>query len=102
MREHARALAHRLDPEQERDAAIARLLDYYQHTAAAADARIIRRTRPGRVADDGGPAAVPALADGRAPGAEAMLRQALGIFQRIGAAEAPGLLAELNAQQSSS
>jgi hypothetical protein len=31
-----------------------------------------------------------------------MLRQALGIFQRIGAAEAPGLLAELNAQQSSS
>jgi tetratricopeptide (TPR) repeat protein/transcriptional regulator with XRE-family HTH domain len=77
IREHARALAGRLDPEQDRGAAVARLLGYYQHASAAANARIVRRTRPGPaadgraqavqgtvpVADDGGPAAVPALAD---------------------------------------
>jgi tetratricopeptide (TPR) repeat protein/transcriptional regulator with XRE-family HTH domain len=63
IREHARALAHRLDPEQDQDAAIARLLDYYQHTAAAADAHIIRRTRPGQAADGAEPATAPVLAD---------------------------------------
>ena len=44
--------------------ATARLLDYYQHTAARADALIARQTRPAPAAADGAiPAAVPALAD---------------------------------------
>ena len=38
-----------------------------------------------------------ALAVGHATQAEALLRQALEIFQRIGSAEAPDLLAELDA-----
>jgi hypothetical protein len=38
-----------------------------------------------------------AMAAGHATQAEALLRQALEIFQRIGAAEAPDLLAELDA-----
>jgi tetratricopeptide (TPR) repeat protein len=63
IREHARALAGRLDPGQDRDAATARLLDYYQHAAAAADARIARWTRPGPAAGGRGPAEVPALGD---------------------------------------
>jgi tetratricopeptide (TPR) repeat protein/transcriptional regulator with XRE-family HTH domain len=62
IREHARALAGRVDTSENRDAATARLLDYYQHTAAAADARIVRRTRPGPVADGRVQAAVPVLA----------------------------------------
>jgi tetratricopeptide (TPR) repeat protein/transcriptional regulator with XRE-family HTH domain len=63
IREHARAQAARVDPDGDRDAAISRLLDYYQQTAAAANARIFRRTRPGPVADGSGSAAVPTLAD---------------------------------------
>jgi tetratricopeptide (TPR) repeat protein/transcriptional regulator with XRE-family HTH domain len=63
IREHARALARRLDSDQDRDQAIARLLDYYQHTGARADALIARQARPGRAPADGAvPAAVPALA----------------------------------------
>ena len=60
IREHARALADRLDPD--RDGAIARLLDYYQHAAARADALITRQTPA--PADGAVPAAVPNL-DGR-------------------------------------
>jgi tetratricopeptide (TPR) repeat protein/transcriptional regulator with XRE-family HTH domain len=70
LREHARALAGRLDPAEARDAASARQLDYYQHAAAVANVRITGRIRPGPAADiagpaaDGGvPAAVPVLAD---------------------------------------
>ena len=64
IREHARALADRLDADGDRDQATARLLDYYQHTAARADALIARRPRPGPAPADGAiPAAVPALAD---------------------------------------
>ena len=37
------------------------------------------------------------MAAGHATQAEVLLRQALEIFQRIGAAEAPDLLAELDA-----
>jgi hypothetical protein len=37
------------------------------------------------------------MAAGHATQAEVLLRQALEIFQRIGAAEAPDLLAELHA-----
>jgi tetratricopeptide (TPR) repeat protein/transcriptional regulator with XRE-family HTH domain len=63
IREHARALAGRLDPDRDRDGATARLLDYYQHTAARADALIARQTRPALDPADGAiPAAVPALA----------------------------------------
>ena len=47
IREHARALATRIDPEQDRTAATARLLDYYQHSAAVADVWIRGRSRPG-------------------------------------------------------
>jgi tetratricopeptide (TPR) repeat protein len=62
IREHARALADRLDPD--RDGATVRLLDYYQHTVARADALIARKARLVPVpADRAIPAAVPALAD---------------------------------------
>ncbi len=64
IREHARALANRLDPDRDRDAATARLLDYYQQTAARADALITRQSRPALAPADGTvPAAVPSLAD---------------------------------------
>src|SRR6185437_7233692 len=64
IREHARALAGRLDPDEDRDQATARLLDYYQHTAASADALTARQVRPGPAPAHGAvPAAVPALPD---------------------------------------
>ena len=63
IREHARALAGRLDPDGDRDRATARLMDYYQHAAARAEALIARQTRPGPALADGTiAAAVPALA----------------------------------------
>ena len=62
LHEHARALAGRFDPDRDRDGAIIRLLDYYQHTAARSDALIARQTRPALV-DGTIPAAVHALAD---------------------------------------
>ena len=63
IREHARALAARIDRDRDRDAATARLLDYYQHAAARAGALVARQTRP---APDlaGGAVAMTAL-DGR-------------------------------------
>jgi tetratricopeptide (TPR) repeat protein/transcriptional regulator with XRE-family HTH domain len=68
IREHARSLADHVDPGRDRNGATARLLDYYQHTAALADALITRQTRPGRPAparaDGVIPTAVPDLADG--------------------------------------
>jgi tetratricopeptide (TPR) repeat protein len=67
IREHARALADRADPDRDRDDATIRLLDYYQHAAARADALIARQARPTPAAADGADsavrAAVPALAD---------------------------------------
>jgi tetratricopeptide (TPR) repeat protein/transcriptional regulator with XRE-family HTH domain len=63
IREHARALAARIDPVGDRDQATGRLLDYYQHTAACAGALITRQARPAPAAAAGGiPAAVPGLA----------------------------------------
>ena len=62
LREHARTLAGQLDPDGDRDAATGRLLGYYQHTAAVANARIARRTRPGPGPDAIQPAAAPDLA----------------------------------------
>ncbi len=64
IREHARALADRLDPDRDRDQATARLLDYYQHTANLADVLLARQARPASAPAAGTmPAAVPALAD---------------------------------------
>jgi tetratricopeptide (TPR) repeat protein/transcriptional regulator with XRE-family HTH domain len=64
IREHARALAARLDPERDRDAATGRLLDYYQLTAARAGAFIARQARPAPALAQGSvPTAAPALAD---------------------------------------
>jgi tetratricopeptide (TPR) repeat protein/transcriptional regulator with XRE-family HTH domain len=63
IREHARALAGRVDPDGDRDGATARLLDYYQYTAARAAALIASRTDPALARPDGAiPAAVPDLA----------------------------------------
>ena len=64
IRAHARALADRLDSDGDRDQATARLLDYYQHAAALADALLARQPRAGPAPAAGTrPAAVPALAD---------------------------------------
>jgi len=64
IREHARALAGRDDPDRDRDQATARLLDYYQHAAALADVLIARQARPAPVPAAGTmPAAIPVLAD---------------------------------------
>jgi tetratricopeptide (TPR) repeat protein len=62
IREHARALAERLDPDQDRKLATARLLDYYHHAAARAAALFARQSRPGPAAADGAIPALPALA----------------------------------------
>ncbi|HEV3293766.1 MAG TPA: helix-turn-helix transcriptional regulator [Streptosporangiaceae bacterium] len=63
IREHARALAERADPDGDRDQATARLLDYYQVTAARADAFLARQARPAAVPVAGQTPAAPALAD---------------------------------------
>ncbi|HEY6311812.1 MAG TPA: tetratricopeptide repeat protein [Streptosporangiaceae bacterium] len=64
IREHARALAGRLDPDGERDQATARLLDYYQHVGALAGALLARQAlTTSAAAASAVPAAVPALAD---------------------------------------
>ena len=62
LRAHARALAGRVDPAGDRDQATARLLDYYQHAAALADALLAPQARPAPVPAGPMPAAVPALA----------------------------------------
>jgi tetratricopeptide (TPR) repeat protein/transcriptional regulator with XRE-family HTH domain len=63
LREHARTLARQRDPDEECEAAVDRLLDYYQHTSALANARIARKTRPAGAANGPLPAEVPAIAD---------------------------------------
>jgi tetratricopeptide (TPR) repeat protein/transcriptional regulator with XRE-family HTH domain len=62
IREHARVLAARSDPDSDRDAATIRLLDYYQYTVTRANALIARQTRPARAGAGAVPAAVPDLA----------------------------------------
>ena len=59
VREHARALAGRLDPPADREQATGRLLDYYQHAAARANALFTRWPRNTPTA---APVAVPVLA----------------------------------------
>jgi tetratricopeptide (TPR) repeat protein/transcriptional regulator with XRE-family HTH domain len=58
IRVHARTLAGH-DPADDRNAALDRLLDYYQQTSARADALIARHPRPATA----GPAPAPALPD---------------------------------------
>ncbi len=63
IREHARALADRLDPDGDRDGATTWLLDYYEVTADRAGALISRQARPAGMSAVGAiPAAVPVLA----------------------------------------
>ena len=58
-RDHAAA-----DPADDTQRALDRLLDYYQHTAALAEARLARQTRPGPPpAAPAGPPAAPGLDD---------------------------------------
>jgi len=62
IRAHAGALAKRDDLGTDRDQATSRLLDYYQHTAARADALLARQARPARApAADTTPAMAPSL-----------------------------------------
>jgi class 3 adenylate cyclase/tetratricopeptide (TPR) repeat protein len=61
IREHARALADRLDSGSDRAQATARLLDYYQHTSRLADVLRARAAAAIPTAETA-PAAVPALA----------------------------------------
>ncbi len=62
IREHARTLTSRLDPDDDRERATGRLLDYYQHAAARAEALLApqARTDPAPPAADA--PAVPVLA----------------------------------------
>jgi len=64
IRRYARDLA--ADPAASGDQALGHLLDYYQHTAAIAEALLARqsRTRPAATACTAPPAAVPDLPDG--------------------------------------
>jgi DNA-binding SARP family transcriptional activator/tetratricopeptide (TPR) repeat protein/transcriptional regulator with XRE-family HTH domain len=61
IREYARTLAARHDPAADRDQAAGQLLDYYQHTAQAADRHLTRHPRPGPPPAATAPAAAPAL-----------------------------------------
>jgi tetratricopeptide (TPR) repeat protein len=64
IREHARTLTSRLDPADDREQATGRLLDYYQHAAAHADALVARQARSVPTPTAGtAPAAVPVLAN---------------------------------------
>jgi tetratricopeptide (TPR) repeat protein/transcriptional regulator with XRE-family HTH domain len=62
LRDHARTLAGRLDADEDREAAIDRLMDYYQQTATVADARI-RGVTLVQATENGAPAEAPDLAD---------------------------------------
>jgi tetratricopeptide (TPR) repeat protein/transcriptional regulator with XRE-family HTH domain len=63
IREHARALADRLDPDSDRDRATDRMLGYYQHAAALADALLARLVRTAARPAGVTPASIPALAN---------------------------------------
>ena len=62
IRRYARDLAA-ADPAGERNQALEHLLDYYQHTAAIAEARLARQSRPAPAAPASVPAVVPDLPD---------------------------------------
>jgi len=64
IREYAQTMAARLDPDGDREQATERLLDYYQHTAARADALLARQDRTAPAPAGGTmPTPVPVLAD---------------------------------------
>ena len=63
IREHARLLAGRLDPDHDREQATGRLLDYYQHAAARAETLLAPQACTPARAVGTAPAAVPVLAD---------------------------------------
>ena len=69
IRRYARDLAA-ADPAADRDQALGRLLDYYQHTAALAEARLARQARSSRP----GPARPAAAGGGPRPGRTARRR----------------------------
>ncbi len=63
IREHVRALASRLDPGDDLEQATGRLLDYYQHAAARAQALLARQTRAvSAPSADAAPAGIAVLA----------------------------------------
>ena len=62
IREHARTLSA-TDPAADTDAAVDRLLDYYLHTARAADRHLARQTAAGAATLTAPPTAVPYLPD---------------------------------------
>jgi len=63
IREHARLLAGRLDPEGDREQAVSRLLDYYQRACARAQALLARHAGPADTPAGGtAPFAIPVLA----------------------------------------
>jgi tetratricopeptide (TPR) repeat protein len=61
IRAYTRDLTHDADPPAEREAAIARLLDYYVHTAQRASIPVARRPRP--APDGAAPVPAPVLTD---------------------------------------
>jgi tetratricopeptide (TPR) repeat protein/transcriptional regulator with XRE-family HTH domain len=64
IREHAQALARRLDPDDNREQAAQRLLDYYEHASTLADALLARQDRIAPTSEAATtPTAVPALAN---------------------------------------
>ena len=63
IRQHARTLADRVDPDHDRERSVSRLLDYYQYTAALAESQLGRRTVPALAA--GTPSTPVPVLDGR-------------------------------------
>jgi tetratricopeptide (TPR) repeat protein/transcriptional regulator with XRE-family HTH domain len=61
IREYARTLTTRHDPAVDRGQATGRLLDYYQHTAQAADRHLSRLSRPRSPSATAAPAVTPDL-----------------------------------------
>jgi len=83
IREYARTLTTRYDPADDRDQATRQLLDYYQHTAEAADRHLIRYTRPRSAAVTTAPAAAPSL-PGRAAALAWMRTERANLLACIG------------------
>jgi len=83
IREYARTLSTRHDPAADRDRATGKLLDYYQHTAQAADRHLARHTRPGLPAGSTAPVAAPDL-PGRAAALAWMRAERANLLACIG------------------
>ena len=83
IREYTRALTTRHEPAAGRDQATGQLLDYYRHTAQAADRHLTRYTRPGPVAATTAPAAAPNL-PGRAAASAWMRTERANLLACIG------------------